>query len=286
MCVEFLDRALSEDFDASGANLLLVVDQFEEVFRKEVVPEQRRRLMALIRYVFEFKPSGVFLALVMRSEDLHRCAEEPGLSDIVNSSSMFVDWLDQPQLRRAIIEPAQRVFNSWLGPCPTSEQPTAPFHEAVVDDLLDDADTLKGMLDHKSDHLPLLQHGLRVLWQRAVKEWGAAVQRAEANSRDITLDDLRIEPILISDAIEEARGRFTQTQISDASTRTGLQWLLAAEAEGTLERAEVEFAVQAGSRPVLRPRLGLQAAFCEMASLDENRRYYRAFRYAEEIVRN
>jgi hypothetical protein len=285
-CVEALDRNVAEDPGAPGANVLLVIDQFEEVFRREVDADERRRLMRLIRYAYEFKTRGVFLALVMRSEDLHRCAEEPGLPEIVNSSSMFVDWLDRPQLRQVIVEPAQSVFRSWLGLRPSPDDPAAPFETEVVDALLDDEDVLKGRLEHKGDHLPLLQHGLRMLWLRAADAWRNAAAKAKAAGRDLTAEDLRIGKRLLEDTVNDARASVRKHNPADTGDRTRLQWLLASSAETALVDAKRTFLHEAGrSRSKVTPELALKAAFCEMASLDENRRYYRAFRTAEEIAR-
>src|SRR5262249_44153954 len=51
-----------------------------------------------------------------------------------------------------------------------------------------------------------------------------------------------------------------------------------------LQDAERAFVTETGANPVVPPDLALQSAFCEMASLDENRRYYRAFRTSAEIA--
>jgi hypothetical protein len=282
--VETLDRVLAEDPRTPPANLLLVVDQFEEVFRSEVRESQRRRLMALIRYVFAYKPHGVFLALVMRSEDLHRCAEEPGLADIVNTSSMFVDWLDRPQLRRAIIEPAQLVFRTWLRPIAAVDEPSYPYSPGLVDALLDEADKLKDSLEHKGDHLPLLQHGLQVLWSAASQVWSKIVADAETADRDIDPQQLIIDLPLLEEEASKARSQVREFVGAGAEEKTRLQWLLAGEAESAFRRAQDIYQAKRPRGQAVSPGLALQAAFCEMASLDENRRYYRAFREAAEIV--
>jgi hypothetical protein len=290
--VEALDRALAEDPSAPGANLLIVVDQFEEVFRKEVNPDSRRRLMGLVRHVYDHKPRGVFLALVMRSEDLHHCAEEPELPDIVNTSSMFVDWLDSEQLKRAIVEPAQRVLLSWLDEPPPKDDPTFPFAEEVVSTLLEETEQLKqgkavGGLEQRSDHLPLLQHGLQVLWRYAIDDWRVKATAAPAlRSSDLLLRDLEIDAGTLGRAVAEAKKLVEQAEGSrrrQAGDRSALQWLLAGAAEATLQKAEETYLDRA---PAGAPKsAALRAAFCEMASIDENSRYYRAFRRPDEIVR-
>ncbi|HUB14009.1 MAG TPA: hypothetical protein VMB34_18815 [Acetobacteraceae bacterium] len=286
--VETLDRLLTEDPGAEGANLLLVIDQFEELFRKDVDPQQRRRLMALIRYVFEFQPHGVFLVLVMRSEDLHRCAEEPGLPEIVNGSSVFVDWLDRAQLQRAIVYPAQRVFLAWLGLRPPAGEPTAPFAAEVVDTLLREAEELKAVLEHKGDHLPLLQHALQLLWGNAAAAWKAIAAQAARDNRDVAAGELRIDASLLEAAVAAARdaARKMPVGLSDIEVkrRKRLEWLLIAKAEEGLGAAVPIISAAGRWSSLLQPESVLKAAFCEMAMLDENRRYYRAFRTASEII--
>jgi len=285
LMVESFDRAMSGDREAPGANVLFVVDQFEEVFRDEVDPVERRTLMALIRYVYELKPPGVYLALVMRSEDLHRCAEEPHLPDIVNTSSMFVDWLDRAQLRQVIIEPACRVFRSWLKQPRVSDDEISPFAAELVEALLDEADLLKRQLKHKGDHLPLLQHGLRILWQEAARHWQEATGRL-VKGMPVEPEDLRIDLKMFADMAEKARSRTIkrnadELEKSTPHQSTNLQWLLSDAAEETLASAVSLFDTQTLS---IAPISFFQAAFCELASLDENRRYYRKFRTVTEVI--
>jgi hypothetical protein len=229
LLIESIDRLLAEAPGAPGANVLFVVDQFEEAFRSEVDRQERRTLMALIRYVYELKPRGVFLALVMRSEDLHRCAEEPHLPEIVNTSSMFVDWLDRAQLRQVISQPACRVLRSWLRAEGLEDVPDTrliPFSPELIEDLLDDAEHLKATLEHKGDHLPLLQHGLRVLWRTAAIHWSRVVTRVRSTGAALTTPDLRIGAHALEALVSEARQRVRERNPKDTAERTSLQWLL------------------------------------------------------------
>lgn len=284
LLVENFDRLLADDPEAPGANVLFVIDQFEEVFRPEVDRLQRDVLMSLIRYVYELKPPGVFLALVMRSEDLHRCAEEPHLPEIVNSSSMFVDWLDRAQLRRVIIEPAQHVLRSWLRIQNVPDDSwTAPYDPELVEELLDEADTLKATLEHKGDHLPLLQHGLKVLWQCATTQWRALVDEAEKPAGSVLSKQLRIGHGLLTRLAAEAEQYVRRRDPQVDKQRTKLQWLLAESAERALEAAEKRFHGADVRTPVVAED-AIRAAFCEMATLDENRRYYRKFRTVQEVA--
>jgi hypothetical protein len=200
----FVDTELDrrDDLAARGlrsgrANLLLLIDQFEEVFRPEVParrPGSRQDLLDLIVAVDERlqdnapdEQSGLFLAITMRSEELHRCTEHPSLdvgrdrvrqrslADMVNSCGYLLGLLDptqdREQLTEAIVGPARRVFKDWGLLRPTANNPHAPFEPGVVDWLLDGAARMSEQLEHRADLLPLLQHGLQTIWHNAIGEW-------------------------------------------------------------------------------------------------------------------
>jgi hypothetical protein len=194
------DRAATRGYRSGRPNLLLVIDQFEEVFRPEVPIAEiggRQDLLDTIIAAcarIEAQPvldpekqSGLFIAITMRSEELHRCAEHPSLgirkdgvtkqrslADLVNRSGYLLDLLDPEQDRReledAIVQPARRVFEDWGLPLDRNDE-HAPFEPNVVGWLLDGAAQISQVLDHRADQLPLLQHALQTMWQRAVEEW-------------------------------------------------------------------------------------------------------------------
>lgn len=165
-----------------SVNLMLLIDQFEEIFRPEVAPEQRRAVVAMIRHVFLEKPEGVFLAITMRAEDVHRCAEEPDLDDIFNSSQHLVGWLGDQELREAVVEPARTVFAAW-GITLDRDDPSAPYEDATVNRIVSHVKELQCELEHKSDHLPLFQHWLTLLWRRAADRWDSDARHAREKGR-------------------------------------------------------------------------------------------------------
>ena len=65
------------------------------------------------------------MTVTMRSEQLHRCAEFAGLSEVINGSMYLIELLDEAGLREAIIRPARRVFEKWG--LPLEAGPAAPF---------------------------------------------------------------------------------------------------------------------------------------------------------------
>jgi WD40 repeat protein len=175
-------------------SLFLLVDQLEEVFRPEVCPDEREALLNLIVDLHDAareKKRNVYLALTIRSEELHRCAEHRGLSDIVIGNGYQLELLepadpkDRIGLRLAIVQPARSVFkdwglSSWLKQKDEEAKGKgtgrdAPFSPGMPDLLLSAAERLSKELEHRPDQLPLLQHALQAIWHSAMKRWSRGV---------------------------------------------------------------------------------------------------------------
>jgi WD40 repeat protein len=192
------DKIATHALRSGRPSLLLVVDQFEEIFRPEANTDSgARELLDLLiatyaklereRDVNVERRSGLFVVITMRSEELHRCAEHPALridvagkiinrslADVINGSMYLLDLLDpqedRNELREAIVGPAKRVFADW-GIRLNAENADAPFAPGVVDWLLEGANKLSAELKHRPDQLPLLQHALQSIWLGAMDDW-------------------------------------------------------------------------------------------------------------------
>jgi energy-coupling factor transporter ATP-binding protein EcfA2 len=127
-------------------SLLVVVDQFEEIFR---VPEARQAahfIDLLLAVEQDISPSfRVYVTLTMRTDRLGECARFDGLPEALNRGQYLVPKLANDQLREAI-----------EGPAALTETEVAP---EVVQQLAIDA-------SEGRDQLPLLQHLLMTLWER------------------------------------------------------------------------------------------------------------------------
>jgi WD40 repeat protein len=181
------DRIASDGLRVPGPSLMLLLDQFEEVFRPEVPPEARKLLLDLIVDLHKYwggqhEKGGLFLAITMRSEELHRCGEHRGLSDVINHSFYLLDLLDpedaedRVDLHRAIVQPARNVFEDWgleydLG-CAD-----APFEKGMPDWLLAGAERSSKEVEHRPDQLPLLQHAVQAAWHAAIRRWSTGQLR-------------------------------------------------------------------------------------------------------------
>jgi hypothetical protein len=192
------DRIASRGLRVPGPSLLLLLDQFEEVFRSEVSPDARGSLLNLLADLNVYlagkeDKGGLFLAVTMRSEELHLCAEHPGLSEVINDSFYLLDLLDpdspldRADLHRAIVPPARDVLDDW-GLKYDADCPDAPFESGVPDWLLAGAKRSSTELEHRPDQLPLLQHALQSIWHGAMRRWSEDLDAPQGSNDKICRD--------------------------------------------------------------------------------------------------
>lgn len=150
-------------------NLLLVVDQFEEIFRfaREIDRNEADAFVAtLLATVRADLP--VYVVLTMRSDYLGDCAIFQGLPEMLNDSQYLTPRLSWEQ-RRAAIEGPARVCGDTVEP-------------ALVGRLMND-------MGAEPDELPLMQHVLMRLWKRADEADKASGSASTAGGRVLRLQD-------------------------------------------------------------------------------------------------
>jgi CHASE2 domain-containing sensor protein len=139
---------LSERPLLGGANLLLLVDQFEEVFRYQrqnlTAREEAEALVALLLASAAQRVAPIYVVLTMRSEFLGRCADFIGLAEAVSDSQFLCPRLTREAIVAAIERPAA-VFGGSVEPALVSR---------IINDMGIDA-----------DQLPLMQQALMRLWK-------------------------------------------------------------------------------------------------------------------------
>ena len=140
--------------DAPGeARLLVVVDQFEEVFTYRPQDEQAKARFEKARAAFfanllhAAAASGgrVAVVLTMRSDFLGACASFPRLNDVLNAHLVQVGPMQEDELREAINRPAYLVG--------------CEVEPALSERLLADVEGQPGAL-------PLLQFALTEVWKK------------------------------------------------------------------------------------------------------------------------
>ncbi len=228
--------------------------------------EGRGNLRRLVEGTFEARPSCLFLALTLRSEELHRCAEG-GLAGIITDTAYLLGPIDDDVERRVmIVSPARAVVQDWLGiPDGAREgRDTTPFEPEVVELLLQEVRHLLDTLTHASDHLPLLQHGLLQIWDSAAQRWRRGP--AEDDAPDFRILRRDVEAAMRSDI--SAPGWLVRclNQHADA-----IHAAAAAEASRLLPAAKAPETREA------RAELLLRTIFCAMARKDDRGNWARRF---------
>ncbi len=129
--------------------VLLVVDQFEELFRYRTSDtggtygtETGEFVENLVNAV-SLSDSRVFTIVTMRADFMGECAYYQGLTQLINTSNFLMPRMDRDNYRQVIEGPVK-----YAG---------ASIDKSFVETILDD-------LDEHSDQLPVLQHALMRTW--------------------------------------------------------------------------------------------------------------------------
>jgi energy-coupling factor transporter ATP-binding protein EcfA2 len=122
-----LVEAVQESHLEAGTNLLVLVDQFEEIFRyREQTTDAAEEATAFVNVLLASgKPSVVrrklsdeiriYVVITMRSDFIGDCTFFTGLPEAINDSQFLTPRLTRAQYRLASVEPA-RVFGGELEP--------------------------------------------------------------------------------------------------------------------------------------------------------------------------
>ncbi len=165
-----LKGALEEAGGLSGRSLILVVDQFEELFRfglaglgyrRGGVEEARRRdeatqFVQILLDADRRRIENVRVLITMRSDFIGDCGYFHGLSEAVSATQYLVPNLTRSHLEEAIRKPIEKAGGT--------------IEPELVERLLNDC-------GDELDQLPVLQHCLMRLWDRAGDETAAGGAR-------------------------------------------------------------------------------------------------------------
>lgn len=146
-------------------NLLLLVDQFEELFRYQgyAGKEESEAFVALLLESANSPEFPIYVTLTMRSEYLGACALIDGLAESISRGMVLIPRMTRAQCRQAIEGPAEV--------CGIPFQKQDPLVNQILNDLAnfapwDDsgsADQLDRLV-RRADQLPLLQYTLNRMW--------------------------------------------------------------------------------------------------------------------------
>jgi WD40 repeat protein/DNA-binding SARP family transcriptional activator len=145
-------RALAKNRDAS--RVLLLVDQFEELYTLWPQVETRRRFLDVLLTAVEAaggqRPSSLVLLLTMRADFMGQALAHRPFADLLQEAALMMGPMTRDELRTAIVRPAQ--------------QQGAALEPGLAERLLDDVGEEPGKL-------PLLEFALTLLWERLDGGW-------------------------------------------------------------------------------------------------------------------
>ncbi len=143
-----LVEAIEQSRRSEDVNYLILVDQFEELFRfkDSTDPNSVNETLAFVNLLMEavnYPDAPIYVAITMRSDFIGDCAQFPELTRKINDSHYLIPQLTREQKRRAIEGP-MAVGGAVITP-------------RLVQTLLND-------LGDNPDQLPILQHALMRTW--------------------------------------------------------------------------------------------------------------------------
>jgi tetratricopeptide (TPR) repeat protein len=136
-------RALAQN---DKKHLLLVIDQFEEVFTQCRQDEERRAFIEnLLHAIDPANPQPISILLTLRADFYTQLAFQDHLRELVSQNQEFIGAMSRDELTRAILQPA--ALGNWK------------VQEGLMEVILDDLGSEPGAL-------PLLSHALLETWKR------------------------------------------------------------------------------------------------------------------------
>jgi WD40 repeat protein len=202
--------AITPFFAQGGTSLLLLVDQFEELFRfglhngDEARREEAAEFVALLLGLARQTTFPVYVVITLRSDFLGDCDAFRGLPEALNESQYLVPRLPRGKRQEAIEGPV-RLYGRRIAP-------------RLVDRLLNDGGAAP-------DQLPVLQHALLRVWDAAgdageldIESYKAVGGLAEAlsNHAKEALTDLAPDELAVAEKLFRA---LTTTDADKRQTR-------------------------------------------------------------------
>ncbi len=143
-----LVEAVMQSRRSEDKNYLILVDQFEELFRFKDSDDSGavNETLAFVNLLIEamnYSDVPIYVAITMRSDFIGDCAQFPDLTKKINDSHYLIPQMTRDQKRRAIEGPVA-VGNSQI---------TQRLTQQLLNDLGDN-----------TDQLPILQHALMRTW--------------------------------------------------------------------------------------------------------------------------
>lgn len=224
-------RAAKLALPSAHSQILLVVDQFEEVFTLVEEREEARHFMDLLYQAVSNAKSSVRVVITLRADFYDRPLMEPDFSVLVQKRTEVVVPLKREELERAIRCPA--------------EQAGFFFEEGLVTEILAEVQGQPGTL-------PLLQYALTELFERRTGRilthdaytaiggvLGALGQRAEAiyhgleEHQQALARQVFLRLVALGEGVEDTRRRVLIAELESLAGLPSSTSHTSAESEGT-----------------------------------------------------
>jgi WD40 repeat protein len=143
-----LVELISQNRNEADENILILVDQFEEIFRfqearNEAYANERLAFIKLLTNAVEQTKLPIYIVMTMRSDFIGDCAKFPQFTSLINDSHYLIPQMTRDQKRTAILGPVAVGGGNMTS--------------RLVQQLLND-------LGDNTDQLPILQHALMRTW--------------------------------------------------------------------------------------------------------------------------
>jgi WD40 repeat protein len=144
-----LTNVIRENIISANQKVLIVVDQFEELFRYSIsgaVANQREdisKFVNLLENAVKQTTVDIYCIITMRSDFIGECAHFQGFTQLINNSNYLVPHMSRENYRAAIEGPVK-------------------FAGSTIDQKL--VETILNQIGDQTDQLPVLQHALMRTW--------------------------------------------------------------------------------------------------------------------------
>ncbi|MWA01713.1 hypothetical protein F8568_015285 [Actinomadura sp. LD22] len=204
-----------QETDSADGDLLVVVDQFEEVFTLCRDTEEREAFVASLVHAAQAADSRTRVAIAVRSDFYTHCTRLPALVDTLPHAHHPVGPMTAEELRAAIVQPAARC-------------------RLIVESAL--LTTLTADAHGRPGALPLLSHALLETWKRrrgnaltlagyraaggfegALTQTAEEFHRALSDSRRQAARRLFLRLIALGEGTEDTKRRVPRRELDDGS---------------------------------------------------------------------
>ncbi len=146
-----LSRIIQSILNEKDRPLIMVIDQFEEVFTLNTDKEQQYNFLNQITQLIKEDIQQFRLMLTIRSDFMSYALGHDEFGKVLNQAISTLTAMTRKELFEAIVEPAKRQGVS--------------LEEGLADTILDDVLTSKNEKD-LAGRLPLLEFALTLLWEK------------------------------------------------------------------------------------------------------------------------